>query len=127
MRDETCENRPVVLNYLEIDPVLVGGDHNDMLSHVCMGPKDGLRKLNIDVHRYPPGGKSDPNIHKVLEQAYLILEGEGEVMLDEVSQRVNRGSFIFIPRHTLHAIRNPGDTDLVLAFLSVRLDPDREA
>jgi uncharacterized cupin superfamily protein len=89
MRDETCRNRPIVVNYLEIDPVLVGGDHNVLLSHVCMSPKDGLRKLNIDVHRYPPGGKSNPNIHEVLEQAYLILEGEGEVILDGVSQDVS--------------------------------------
>jgi mannose-6-phosphate isomerase-like protein (cupin superfamily) len=97
-----------------------------MLSHVCLGHGDGLRRSSIDVHRYPPGGKSNFNVHPRQEQIYFILEGEGEVSIAGEMQRVKPGSLAFIPRHALHAIRNVGDGELVLAFLSVVLDPEEE-
>jgi mannose-6-phosphate isomerase-like protein (cupin superfamily) len=124
MGEEPCENRPIILNYLDIDPVVIGGGHNDMLSHVCMGKRDGLCRINIDVHRYPVGGMSNFNVHPIQEQVYFVLEGEGEVSVAGDRQRVCPGSLVFIPRHALHAIRNLGETELVLAFLSVVLDPE---
>ena len=121
MADEEPD-RGIVLNYQDIKPVIIGGSHNNMLSHVCVGKKDGLDRLTIDVHRYPVGGGSNFNVHHDQEQAYLILEGEGEVSVGGVEEPVKPGSFVFIPRRSLHAIRNLGDADLVLAFLNIKLD-----
>ena len=126
MGEGACEKMPVVLNYLDIEPVVIGGGHNNMLSHVCMGHRNGLCRINIDVHRYPVGGMSNFNVHPLQEQAYFVLEGEGEVSVAGDRQRVYPGSFVFIPRHALHAIRNLGETELVLAFLSVVLDPEED-
>ncbi len=93
-----------------------------LLSHVCIGPGRPSERLSLDVHRYQRGGYSVTNVHSDCEQAYLILSGEGQVTLDERTYPVKEGSVVFIPRGTRHSIKNTGEGELVLAFISTYLE-----
>jgi mannose-6-phosphate isomerase-like protein (cupin superfamily) len=117
MRTTTRSTDPV-MRFLDIPTRLVGGGHNNMLSHECLSSK----RLTIDIHRYPEGGFSNPNVHNNFEQVYVVLEGEGEAIVAGLTQSVGVRSIIFIPRNSLHSIRNTGTGELVLAFISVTLD-----
>ena len=83
-----------------------------LLSHVCIDPGRPSEKLSLDVHRYQRGGNSVTNVHSDCEQ----------VTLDERTYPVKEGSVVFIPRGTRHSIKNTGEGELVLAFISTYLE-----
>jgi mannose-6-phosphate isomerase-like protein (cupin superfamily) len=103
-----------------------GGSHRQLLSHECIGMGDrGSKRLSVDVHRYQVKGHSVTNVHSVCEQGYFILEGEGEVRVGDETYDVSKGSYVFIPRHAPHSLKNTGDGELILLFMSIDLDgPD---
>ncbi len=122
MKNSPKDPEAKVFNYHDVPPITIGGTHNNMLSHVCIG-KRGVQteNLQIDVHRYPQGGFSDANAHDQCEQAYFVLKGRGEAKIGGETKGVHPGSLVFIPRRTLHCIRNTGKGELVLAFISCNL------
>ncbi len=53
-------------------------------------------------------------------EVYYIIEGEGEMFIDNESKPVRTGSTVYIPPHATQCIRNSGKKDLV--FLCI-VDP----
>ena len=113
---------PAVLKYEDEPPRTIGGSHNNMLSHECIGhPTRPALGMHADVHRYPKGGGSNINTHEFSEQAYYIIEGTGEARVGDDVIPATPGTLIFIPKHAPHCIRNTGDGELVLFFVSTNL------
>ncbi len=56
----------------------------------------------------PAGGGPPPHVHANEDEAYYVLEGELEVLDGERTFVARAGSFVFIPRGTLHRFRNVG-------------------
>jgi quercetin dioxygenase-like cupin family protein len=56
----------------------------------------------------PPQGGPPPHIHKGEDEAYYVLEGELEVLDGDRTFTVSAGSFVYLPRGTLHAFKNVG-------------------
>ena len=56
----------------------------------------------------PAGGGPPPHVHADEDEAYYLLEGELEVLDGERTFLAAPGSFVFIPRGTLHRFRNVG-------------------
>lgn len=54
----------------------------------------------------PPAAGPPPHIHHHQDEAYYLLEGELEVFDGEESFTAGAGSFVFIPRGTVHCFRN---------------------
>jgi len=52
----------------------------------------------------PVGARTQPHYHKVSEEFYFILEGEGEMTLDRETRRVGPGDAILIPAGAWHTI-----------------------
>jgi quercetin dioxygenase-like cupin family protein len=51
-----------------------------------------------------------PHLHTNEDELTIVLEGEGGVRIGDQEFRVGPGSYIFIPRGTLHAVWNPSDS-----------------
>ena len=66
-----------------------------------------------------PGETSQPHKLKTSE-VYYILEGEGEMHIDEESAQVSPGQAVYIPPHAKQYIKNTGEVDL--KFLCI-VDP----
>ena len=58
----------------------------------------------------PPHSGPPPHIHHREDEALYVLEGELEVLDKDRSIRVKAGSFIHIPKGTLHCFKNVGAT-----------------
>ena len=64
-----------------------------------------------------PGQGTPPHTHASDTEAFLVLEGEYEFMVGEVTTRSGPGSFHFVPTGTPHAFSNPGDTPARMLIL----------
>jgi quercetin dioxygenase-like cupin family protein len=49
-----------------------------------------------------PAGNPPPHCHADEDEAFLVLEGEIDVTVDGVTQRIGAGGFAFAPRGTPH-------------------------
>lgn len=66
-----------------------------------------------------PGQTSQPHRLKISE-VYYILEGEGNMHIDDETAKVRPGQAVYIPPHTKQYIQNTGNNDL--KFLCI-VDP----
>ena len=61
------------------------------------------------------------HVHKVQEQVYHVLDGEGLMEIGEETRVVRRNDVIFIPPGTWHAIQNSGLGDLTFIVVTTPL------
>lgn len=64
---------------------------------------------------FKPGTALPPVKHEV-EEVALVLEGSGELQLDDRTVPYRRGDALFIPAGVWHGVRNTGDEDVVMVF-----------
>jgi mannose-6-phosphate isomerase-like protein (cupin superfamily) len=95
-------------------PVNERGD--GQVSYLTMAPGQfGSANLAITWVECAPGSQQPLHSHARSEQVYVIVRGEGRMLIDEEEQTVNPGDTIFIPPGSRHAIRNDSGTELVFA------------
>lgn len=56
----------------------------------------------------PPGGSTERHYHKLSEEFYYILEGDGVMEIDGEEQRVGVGDAVLIPAGAWHEITAEG-------------------
>src|SRR5437762_13471715 len=56
-----------------------------------------VQNQSLAEARVPAGGRTERHYHKVAEAVYFILEGAGEVELDDERRMVGPGDAILIP------------------------------
>ncbi len=67
-------------------------------------------KLSITEYELSPNFPGPPpHKHKVFEHAWYVLEGELTIQLQNEQSVLLRGSFVFIPKMTVHAFSNASD------------------
>ncbi|GAB3837306.1 cupin domain-containing protein [Dactylosporangium cerinum] len=77
----------------------------------------GRRQLSspceaVEWASIPAGGISGEHLHSRTEESYLILSGQGELLLDGVAHPVRAGSLALTGIGHTHGLRNVGDSDL---------------
>lgn len=72
---------------------------------LAMGTQQVMVGTGIPIHR-----------HSRMDEAFYVLEGSGNVVLDDVGHAFERGASIFIPKNTWHGFENPRD-DLRLLWI----------
>ena len=60
----------------------------------------------IDTTLDAGGGFPFPHVHADLEEAFYVLEGEVEFLLDDAWTKAGAGCTVFIPAGCVHAFRN---------------------
>jgi mannose-6-phosphate isomerase-like protein (cupin superfamily) len=81
----------------------------------------GSGHIDYRISMYQPMAYVKLHKHKVQEQAYHVLEGEGLMEIDGERHVVRKHDVIFLPPGIEHAISNTGLVDLV--FLVVTSPP----
>ena len=93
--------------------------HYDAHSKPLVNPETaGTRHFDFRISSYQPKGYVEPHSHKVQEQIYYVLEGEGLMELDGERFVVRPHDYIFIPPGVTHAIYNSGLCDLVFFVIT---------
>jgi mannose-6-phosphate isomerase-like protein (cupin superfamily) len=100
-------------------PEFIAGD-NTILREILHPDKKELDiRYSLAHARVKPGKTSFRHALKTSE-IYYILEGQGEMFINDEKQVVNPGDTVYIPPHAIQCITNISKTDLV--FLCV-VDP----
>ncbi len=77
-----------------------------------------LRNVEISMCIFSPGEIADLHYHEVMEEIYFILEGEGEIEINDTWHKIKAEDSIAIPLKTKHRIRNTSKNNH-LKFLSI--------
>jgi mannose-6-phosphate isomerase-like protein (cupin superfamily) len=85
----------------------------------------GSRDLDYRISMYQPMAQVELHRHKVQEQIYHVLEGEGLMEIDGKPHVVRRHDVIYLPPGVEHSIQNSGLSDLI--FLVVTSPASDEA
>jgi mannose-6-phosphate isomerase-like protein (cupin superfamily) len=81
----------------------------------------GARHLDYRISMYQPMAYVELHKHKVQEQVYHVLDGEGLMQIGGETRVVRKHDVIYLPPGVEHAIQNSGLCDLV--FLVVTSPP----
>jgi uncharacterized cupin superfamily protein len=95
----------------------------------AISPKIGAQKLGYNLTILPPGKRAFPrHSHRVNEEMFFILDGEGELRVGEARYPVKRGDVIACPPggpETAHQLRNTSaNAELRYLAVSTRLSPE---
>jgi uncharacterized cupin superfamily protein len=93
-----------------------------------IGEKIGARQLGYNVTVVPPGKRAFPHHnHRVNEEMFLVLEGNGELRLGERTFPIRAGDVIACPaggQDAAHQIINTGDAELRYLAVSTLRYPE---
>ena len=116
-----AESKPGVLirNIAEV-PWRQFPDHfGGALSKPLVMPETaGSRHLDYRISMYQPMAYVALHAHKVQEQIYHVLEGEGLMQIDGKKHVVRKHDVIYLPPGIPHAIENSGLVDLIFLVVT---------
>jgi mannose-6-phosphate isomerase-like protein (cupin superfamily) len=99
------------------------GHFGGALSKALVRPENvGSRRVDYRISTYQPMAYVERHAHKVQEQIYHLLEGEGSMEIDGKTTIVRRHDVIFIPPGVSHSITNNGLTDLTFIVVTTPAD-----
>jgi quercetin dioxygenase-like cupin family protein len=102
------------------------GHFGGALSKALVGPDNaGSKLLDFRISRYAPMAYVQEHVHKVQEQVYYVLEGEGILTLDDEKHLMRPHDYVYVPPGVRHSFTNTGTNGLV--FLVVTTPSDDEA
>ena len=78
----------------------------------------GSRRIDYRISMYQPMAYVARHHHKVQEQVYHVLEGEGLMEVGDETRVVRRHDVIYLPPGVPHSINNTGLTDLVFIVVT---------
>jgi quercetin dioxygenase-like cupin family protein len=82
--------------------------------------------LSAIVAEHEPGMGPPPHVHFSQEEMFYVLEGSYEVAIDGGAPSViGPGSFVFLPRNTVHTFKNVGTTTARMLDMSLPGGQDR--
>jgi mannose-6-phosphate isomerase-like protein (cupin superfamily) len=95
------------------------GHFGGALSKPLVRPETtGSRLVDYRISTYQPMAYVQTHTHKVQEQIYHVLDGEGSMEIEGKRTIVRRHDVIFIPPGVSHAIRNDGIGDLTFIVVT---------
>ncbi len=93
-----------------------------------VGRKMGAQKLGYNVTVLAPGKRAFPfHNHRVNEEMFFVLEGEGELRAGAETLRVRKGDFVACPPGGMdmaHQFVNTGSAELKYLAVSTLQSPD---
>ena len=76
------------------------------------------RHIDYRISMYQPMAYVARHKHKVQEQVYHVIEGEGLMEIGDTKQVVRKHDFVFVPPGVEHSISNTGTVDLVFLVVT---------
>ena len=84
----------------------------------------GSRHIDYRISMYQPKAYVEKHSHRVQEQVYHVIEGEGLMRIAGKDHVVRRHDFIYLPPGVEHAIENTGLVDLVFLVVTSPVSDD---
>jgi quercetin dioxygenase-like cupin family protein len=101
------------------------GHFGGALSKALVDPKNaGTQLLDFRISRYAPNAYVQEHVHRIQEQIYYVLEGEGLLTLGSKKHLMRPHDYVYVPPGVRHSFTNTGTAGLV--FLVVTTPADDE-
>ncbi|MFZ0850993.1 MAG: cupin domain-containing protein [Hyphomicrobiaceae bacterium] len=114
-----ARSRVVIRNVAEVPWQQFPNHFGGALSKPLVMPQTaGSRHLDYRISMYQPMAYVELHAHKVQEQIYHVLEGEGLMDIDGEKRLLRKHDVIYLPPGTMHAIQNSGLVDLVFLVVT---------
>ncbi len=103
------------------------GHFGGALSKELAGPSTtGSSRVDFRISRYAPMAYVQEHVHKVQEQVYYVLEGEGILTLDDQKQLMRPHDYVYVPPGVRHSFTNAGTAGLVFLVITTPADDEEE-
>lgn len=103
------------------------GHFGGALSKALVGPENsGSRRLDFRISRYAPMAYVEEHKHKVQEQVYYVLEGEGVLTLDDERHLMRPHDYVYVPPGVRHSFANTGTGGLVFLVVTTPASDDED-
>lgn len=117
------EPRAVIRNVVEEPWQQFPGHFGGALSKALVRPETaGSKLVDYRISTYQPMAYVEMHAHKVQEQIYHVLDGEGAMHVGGETRIVRRHDVIFIPPGIPHSIVNNGLTDLTFIVVTTPVE-----
>lgn len=121
----TAETKAVTRNLAELKWREYPGHYHQALSKAIVTPEVvGSRFFDHRISCYEPGAYVESHSHKVQEQIYHVLSGEGLLTVDGEQRLVRANDVTYIPPGVVHEFHCTGIDTLV--FLVITSPPTDE-
>ncbi len=125
MKKAKSKATAVIRNIVETPWKQFPGHFGGALSKPLVRPETtSSRRVDYRISTYQPMAYVETHTHKVQEQIYHVLEGEGSMEIEGKRTIVRKHDVIFIPPGVSHSICNEGIADLT--FIVVTTPPEDE-
>jgi mannose-6-phosphate isomerase-like protein (cupin superfamily) len=84
----------------------------------------GSKHIDYRISMYQPKAYVKKHSHKVQEQVYHVIEGQGLMHIGGKDHVVRKHDFIFLPPGVEHSIENTGLVDLVFLVVTSPVSDD---
>jgi len=119
------ERKSVIRKFAEEPWQQYPGHFGSALSKALAAPETtGAKLLDYRVSTYQPMAYVERHVHKVQEQVYHILDGEGIMEINDEKTVVAKGDVIFIAPGDWHSITNTGLGDLTFIVVTTPTTDD---
>jgi len=116
---------PFVRNIAEIPWQEFPGHFGGALSKALVRPENcGSRRIDFRISSYQPMAHVAEHVHRVQEQVYHVLEGEGMLTLNERSVLMRKHDYVFVPPGVRHSFTNNGLVPLVFLVVTSPVEDD---
>lgn len=103
------------------------GHFGGALSKELAGPETtGSSRLDFRISRYAPAAYVEEHVHKVQEQVYYVLEGEGILTLDDTKNLMRPDDYVYVPPGVRHSFTNTGTQGLVFLVITTPASDNEE-
>jgi quercetin dioxygenase-like cupin family protein len=101
------------------------GHFGGALSKALVGPQNsGSSLIDFRISRYAPNAYVQEHVHKVQEQIYYVLEGEGVLTLGKARHLMRPHDYVYVPPGVRHSFTNTGTAGLVFLVVTTPADDD---
>jgi mannose-6-phosphate isomerase-like protein (cupin superfamily) len=115
----------LIRNLVEVPWQEFPGHFGGALSKALVRPETaGSRLIDYRISCYQPMAHVALHTHKVQDQVYHVLDGEGMMEMDGKRQLVRKHDVIYIPPGVEHAISNTGLTDLTFIVVTAPVNDE---
>jgi mannose-6-phosphate isomerase-like protein (cupin superfamily) len=104
------------------------GHFGGALSKALVRPETcGARRVDFRISCYQPMACVQEHVHRVQEQVYHVLEGEGMLTLDEKGVLMRRRDYVLVPPGVRHSSTNNGTVPLVFMVVTTPVEDEEDA
>jgi mannose-6-phosphate isomerase-like protein (cupin superfamily) len=115
----------IIRNAVEVPWQEFPGHFGGALSKALVRPETaGSGLIDYRISCYQPMAHVALHTHKVQEQVYHVLDGEGMMEMDGKRKVVRKHDVIYIPPGVEHGISNTGLTDLTFIVATAPADDE---